>query len=532
LDPQVHIPERSVLLISVDGLCVRKLDEYLAAGDLPNIQKVFAEGGVRVRAAVATQPTITYANFTTILTGRAPGSHGILGNKWFDRFALFYRDYTTTATYRFVDDEFAAPTVYERLANATSASVQSAVRRGATRIIDNWATSGVRWYFGYLEDIDWLEISRLEEIARDANRRHRWPSFIHLYLPAVDEIGHRHGCDSAEYRHSVMNVDAQIGRLHAALSRAGLLDRTDLVLTSDHGHIPVPPENFLNVADWLRQTCHWTVIAAPPGGPAKALSWPQRRQAFAAADAVVTVNGDRVAAIHVRGPHDWCETADPQRLALLLGHVPGADHGSAFDTQHSARWLWDDPAVALVAAPAADRDMVELISRSGRSRIDRRRVGNAVEYRYDPMEADALGDWSREIPGDAQRFLSAWHDEADWLRATAGTQYPDVIVQLAKLFDSARAGDVVLFAALDWDFAAGNAGSHGSIFRDEALVPMFFAGPDLPHGGLIDTARLTDVTPTMLGLLSIAPQGNGRTYDGHDLTPALRAAEVPTILHP
>ena len=244
LDQAVERPARAVVLISVDGFAVDKFDEFLAAGELPNIQRLLVDAGVRVRRAATSQPTITYASFTTILTGRYAGHHGILGNKWFDRYALVYRDYTTTTTYRWVGDDYLAPTLFERVSPGRSVSIQNANRRGASRIIDNWASCGLRWFVGAFEAVDQLIPLRMELVAESASKWHEWPVLIHAYMPAMDEIGHRYGADSPQYRVAAANVDRQIGRLYEAVRAAGMADRTWFVLLSDHGHVPTAPDQF------------------------------------------------------------------------------------------------------------------------------------------------------------------------------------------------------------------------------------------------------------------------------------------------
>jgi len=68
------------------------------------------------------------------------------------------------------------------------------------------------------------------------------------------------------------------------------------------------------------------------------------------------------------------------------------------------------------------------------------------------------------------------------------------------MFDSYRAGDVVLFAADNWSFGPW-LGAHGSCIARDMHVPLFFAGPGLTGGAAIEHARLVDIMPTILDLL-------------------------------
>ena len=47
----------------------------------------------------------------------------------------------------------------------------------------------------------------------------------------------------------------------------------------------------------------------------------------------------------------------------------------------------------------------------------------------------------------AELLDGEYHTGREWLTATIGTDYPDLPVQAAELFDSKRAGDLKVFAA-------------------------------------------------------------------------------------
>jgi len=511
LDQQVQRPDVSVVLITVDGLSVDKMDELLADGALPNIRRMI-DGGVRVERAVSGWPTITYAQVTSLLTGQFPGHHGILGNKWFDRYSLICRDYATMRTYRHTDRDFTASTLYERLHDRMTVSIQCAVRRGATRIVDNWARSGIGWFFGMFDAVDAIMPIRFEKIAPLANRTAVWPVLIHAYFPALDEIGHRHGPDSAQYRETLIHVDRHIGRIREAVASAGMADRTWMVLVSDHGFQSVAPRNCFDVIRWLRRERGLKITE----DAFDSHSFEDRYRHFLPFEAVVINGGFRRAAIHLRGPGSWFDRPSPEQVERLLAPQPqSGDRGIQ----------WQD-GVLLVARKVPsppEEHAVELVSRHGVSRITRRMESGIRRYRYERATADALGGWADE---ELANFIaSGWHDAAEWLAATADSCYPDLVVQAAEMFDSPRAGDLVLFAADGWDFAPGDRGGHGGVTRSDIRVPMIFAGPNL-HGGSIRNARLVDVAPTILSLIRGRPaDGSEPGFDGVDRMPEIAGSQ-------
>jgi predicted AlkP superfamily pyrophosphatase or phosphodiesterase len=74
--------DRIVVLMSIDGLANFYLDD--AAAELPTIRKLAAEGA-RAASMRASDPTVTWPNHTTLVTGVPPARHGVTGNNFFDR---------------------------------------------------------------------------------------------------------------------------------------------------------------------------------------------------------------------------------------------------------------------------------------------------------------------------------------------------------------------------------------------------------------------------------------------------------------
>jgi arylsulfatase A-like enzyme len=498
LGDHVRRPPVSVVLITADGLAEPVMDELLAQGELPNIRRMI-DRGARIPGAVCGAPALTYPVLATILTGCQPGRHGILGNKWFDRYSVIHRDYSTTRTYRDVDDDVLVPTVYEHLGDAFTVSIQCPIRRGVTRTIDNWATSGIRWFVEQYEATDQLMPWRFDIIAETANRRGEWPELIHVYFPALDKVGHRWGCDSARYRQALTNVDRQIGLVTEAIELANMSDRTCIVLVADHSHIPIDPANRFDVVEWLESGAGLRVRTTPM----TARGLVDRERQYADVDAIMLMNGDRVAQIHLRGPETWPEPPTAERLAAVLAPARGR--------------LVEQPGIEAVAVrhPGADgRVVVELMTRTGRATIERDGHGEMTRYRYRETEGHALAlePPATALIGDA----GGWYGARAWLAATADGRYPGVVSSLADMFASARAGDVVLFAAKGWDFGRKNLGGHGGLGAADTRVPMIFSGSMIDPTADIHAAQLVDVTPTVLGLLGQRRVSWDFDFDGED----------------
>ncbi len=89
-------------------------------------------------------------------------------------------------------------------------------------------------------------------------------------------------------------------------------------------------------------------------------------------------------------------------------------------------------------------------------------------------------------------------------RATRHTDYPDSVVQIARLAGSERAGDLILSASRDWDFRARyepipHVSSHGALHREHMIVPLLLDRPPSRT-----PRRTTDVMPSALDALGLA----------------------------
>jgi hypothetical protein len=150
------------------------------------------------------------------------------------------------------------------------------------------------------------------------------------------------------------------------------------------------------------------------------------------------------------------------------------------------------PAVRL-AACRGDAGGVVLRTHRGRARL----AEAAGLIQYQPETGDPLG-----LGG----YLEL--DDRDLLSRTRETDLPDAPRQLLQLFQTVRAGDLVLAAALGadfrgpWEIPEHRAG-HGSLIAEHMEVPIAasVALPDSP-------VRTVDLMPTILERLDVAvPSG-------------------------
>src|SRR5699024_10288264 len=61
------------------------------------------------------------------------------------------------------------------------------------------------------------------------------PTLLGVYCDDLDTIGHAEGTNTVNIDRALAELDAQVGRLVAAIDEAGITDTTTIILTGDHG---------------------------------------------------------------------------------------------------------------------------------------------------------------------------------------------------------------------------------------------------------------------------------------------------------
>ncbi len=479
LNADVARPRKSVVIFFVDGLDLVRLQTMLADHQLPNIQRVFVEGGVEVRDAVSSLPSVTYANCTSLITGLFPGHHGIMGNFWFDPHRLETRYYMTFGTYRTVNQDFCAPTLYELLDDQFTLNIQNHTRRGVTETVDNRFMFGLSWLLRKYNFADRYVGLHFEEAADKANLAKRWPSIVMTYYGGVDEIGHKFGSDSPEYGTALGDIDAVVGLISGQMQSARPAETVYYVLATDHSHVPTPVEHRMDMVRWLHEKRGLKLRSKPIDRD----EYTDRLKLLEPYDAIGGLDEDRVVRFHLRSRRGWVYRPEPDEIEKWI-----LDRPSPVDL----------PAVQFVLMKTGAHS-VRVFSRDGKARIERRRESGSVQYRLINEEGDPL---AYGAPAESTAFVQAgWHASREWLERTVGARYPDFVPQAVEMFDSPHTGDVVVMAADDWSLHPKQHGGHGSCLARDMKIPLYFAGGELPHGAVIGPGRLVDIMPTILGLL-------------------------------
>lgn len=219
--PDLSLAARRVLVVGIDGV---RLD-HLRLLPTPHLDGIAAAGFLAPVEVDEATPTMSGPCWATIVTGVEAAKHGVYGNHFDGNRLAVFPDFTT------------------RLA-------QEDGRR--TFVVGGWEPLLLARGGGPL----FAAPGRLSYIAPRAETAEDWdrcdeqvtaeavhvlgtddPEATFVYLGAVDETGHLHGCGDA-YREAIVRADARLGRILAAIrARPGYADEAwTVIAVTDHGH--------------------------------------------------------------------------------------------------------------------------------------------------------------------------------------------------------------------------------------------------------------------------------------------------------
>lgn len=455
-------------LLLVDGLRPDVAEARLASGDLPNLSAMLEQGGRTL--AITGFPSTTSVSYLPFLTGSAPGRCDVPSIRWLDRAAYggrWWRDRAALRSYcgyqaQLLDHDISGDvrTMFELVPE--SVGIFTPVARGLTRERDPSRVARQLW--GAL-----AHYAQWHQPSDDAVARHllraaeaSW-RFVFAQFPAVDGYTHQSHPDSPGVRRALRRVDDVVGQLRARLHQRGELDRSLILLVSDHGSSSV--HTHLDLADWFRARGIPT-LSHP-------VIWQRKPRA------AVMVAGNGSAMVY----------AQPSEARKSRWPVEQLRKAETFGSRHDLiTALLHEPAVALLAAES-QLGGIWVGSAKGEARLCTR----GGEVIYEPFSGDPLemgGYWQGSLRGS--------------LEATWNSPFPDAAFQLMDHFRSRRSGDLLVVAREGYDFRSRfevpeHKAGHGSLIRAHMQTPVWSSQP-IPDSPL----RTVDLFPAMLSWLGVA----------------------------
>ncbi|MFD5225544.1 alkaline phosphatase family protein [Microbacterium sp. NPDC058342] len=216
---------RSAVLVVVDGLGAIPLRAH--AGHARTLAPRMSKKDI----AAAVFPTTTAAALTSLLTGVAPGVHGMVG-------------------YRVLDP--AQDRLVNQLSEWESAGVDPLTWQGAPTVFEQACAGGHPAFAVGLKEYADSGFSRATlrgaefrsarsvgervELAWELAAAHEG-ALVYCYLPEVDKAGHKHGVASGSWVAALEDIDAALARR--------VPDGVGVLVTADHGMVDVPSHRQL-----------------------------------------------------------------------------------------------------------------------------------------------------------------------------------------------------------------------------------------------------------------------------------------------
>ncbi|MBS9768072.1 MAG: alkaline phosphatase family protein [Flavobacteriaceae bacterium] len=215
--------ENYVILLSLDGFRYDYIDKY----DAQNLKNI-AERGVRVLRMNPSNPTKTFPNHYTLVTGLYPDNHGLIGNSFFDAVLGKYslRDRKAVENGKFYGGEPIWNTAQKAGLKTASYFWVGSEAKIKGRQPDIWKKYDGKVSFESRIDsvVNWLKLPKGER-----------PRLITLYYHEPDGAGHHYGANSEQVAKQVKYVDKQVGNLYKKLMDLPIAKNINFIVVSDHG---------------------------------------------------------------------------------------------------------------------------------------------------------------------------------------------------------------------------------------------------------------------------------------------------------
>jgi len=249
-----------VVIITLDGFAGWALDDPHLP--VPTLRRLAARGAV-ARGMRPVNPTVTWPNHTSIVTGVTPAKHGVLFNgllirepgvppriePWRDKkemvrvqtlYDVAHERGLTTAQVDWVAIHN-APTItwaFRERPDATDAVPREMVKAGllSQADLETFASQNILF-----RDHVWTNA------AVHILRRHR-PDLLLFHLLTLDSTQHRYGPRTPAAMTTMAHLDTEVATIVKTLEETGLAPRTTIFVLSDHGFKAVRRQILPNAA--------------------------------------------------------------------------------------------------------------------------------------------------------------------------------------------------------------------------------------------------------------------------------------------
>lgn len=245
--------QSQLLLVSFDGFRW----DYVNRVPTPNFRALIDEG-VQVEQVENTYITKTYPNHYTLVTGLHAETHGIVANEMYD--PIHNRSFSMEG-----------PEVYNAWwweeAVPLWVTNQKAGRKSGAAM---WPGSDVA--IGGTYPTHFLSYNASMPFEARVEKLIDWflgPEAINfgvLYWEEPDESGHNLGPESPLMDVVIADIDDKLGFLRGKLKNAGLYDKVNLIVTSDHGMTQLSHDKIIELDTYVSRDLYTWIDKSPVVG--------------------------------------------------------------------------------------------------------------------------------------------------------------------------------------------------------------------------------------------------------------------------
>ncbi|XP_037304907.1 ectonucleotide pyrophosphatase/phosphodiesterase family member 5 isoform X2 [Pungitius pungitius] len=244
-----------LLLLSFDGFRW----DYIDRVPTPNFRNLI-DNGVMVEQVENIYITKTFPNHYSLVTGLYAETHGIVANEMYDPAANRSFSMETDSIYESWWWEEAVPlwVTIQKAGGRSGAAMWpgSDVKiRGAfpNRYMPYNASVSFEARVGRI--VEWFSAPKEEAV-----------DFGVLYWEEPDESGHLLGPENSLMDPVIIDIDAKLGYLINELKKAGLYERVNLIVTSDHGMAQLSPDKIIELDEYVSRDLYTWVDKSPVVG--------------------------------------------------------------------------------------------------------------------------------------------------------------------------------------------------------------------------------------------------------------------------
>ncbi len=250
--------QRHVVVISIDGFAGYLVDDPKVP--LPTIRKLAREGCIVEGGMTVSDPSVTWPNHTTLVTGMKPGRHGVLANGVLVRGGIGVP--VKIDSHRDQSDLVRVPTVADvaHAAGLRTAEVNWPCTRNSKSFDDqfpdvpnalDYTTPRLRQELiekKLLQDETHASFRKSSIVGLDYVWteaachliRKRKPHLMLIHLLNNDATHHKRGAQSQEGYTANAYADMCVSRIVDAIDDAGIREQTTIILVADHGFTLTP----------------------------------------------------------------------------------------------------------------------------------------------------------------------------------------------------------------------------------------------------------------------------------------------------